>query len=205
MNSSGRRRADTLSESRLSYYTAVLAAPVGPRAPLRSRTRSIGKLCCNRQMYRAQYLAAVLAAACCGAASSCDSIAELMGRLAVETATRPRASSGFVTPTLARFTAPALSRRIDAAQSCRHAPSFGLGSSLTFGQGVSQGKDAGPGSFWTEVDSRQQPRGALSSIIMRATKSKKTASSAPAKTPKSSGIVQKPSHQVGRKDLQGLE
>ena len=204
MNSSGRRRADTLSESRLSYYTAVLAAPVGPRAPLRSRTRSIGKLCCNRQMYRAQYLAAVLAAACCGAASSCDSIAELMGRLAVETATRPRASSGFVAPALARFN-PVLPRRSDAASCGQRTSSFCLGPPLAGWQAGGQGVDGDMSPFWAQVEARGQARRALSSVVMKATKSKKRTSETPGKTPRPSGIVQKPSHQVGRKDLQGLE
>jgi hypothetical protein len=147
-------------------------------------------------MHRAWCLAAVLAAACCSTASSCDNLADLMGRLSVETPPRPRAASAFVAPGFARLSVPGMCRQRDATQGYRRASTFTLGSPL--GRlSAGQGMDAGMGSFWSGVDSQATTRNAVSSIVMRSTKSKQSPRiTVPSKTQRASGITQRPSHQV---------
>ena len=148
-------------------------------------------------MHRAWCLAAVLAAAYCSSSSACDNLADLMGRLSVETAPRPRAASAFLSPGFARLQVPGMCRRREATQGCRRASTFTLGSPLVGGLAAGQGMSAGMGSFWSGVEAQGNARSAVSSLVMRSTKSKQSPrTTVSSKTSRPSGIVQKPSHQV---------
>lgn len=65
------------------------------------------------------------------------------------------------------------------------------------GLAAGQGMSAGMGSFWSGVEAQGNARSAVSSLVMRSTKSKQSPrTTVSSKTSRPSGIVQKPSHQV---------
>ena len=146
-------------------------------------------------------LVAIIAAMCCRAAISCDSLADLMGRLSVDVAVPlSRSRSAFVSPALLRSTkVPHCNSRHVAPLACGREPSFSL--KLARHTRLDRGHSTLPqsafvsgGSFWAQAEGASRTRSMVSKISMRSPKSRSSASQLPTITPVR--VEARPSHQV---------
>ena len=139
-------------------------------------------------------LVALLAAACCGVAVSCDNLADLLGRLKLESSVSSTADksrlrlpgSGFVAPASVGFS---FTSRHAAHMLCARQPSWGAPGFT----GKEQITGVGGTSSWTQVESKGRVRSALSSVSM----SGKNRARIQPTVVRPTGIAQRPSHQVG--------
>jgi len=141
-------------------------------------------------------LAALLSTALCVSVGACDGLADLFGRLSVDTVST-REGAGFVGPSLLRLDAG----NARLAPACARSPALGPRLAGQFGRDVA---GTGPlSSFWAQVEARGRVRSAVSSIVMsgknRARGNRVIVKDVPSKDKPSaglSGIVQRVSHQV---------
>jgi hypothetical protein len=141
-------------------------------------------------------LAAVVAALCCGAAASCDNLADLMGRLSLDAVVpTSRQRPAFATPTV-RFQGSALPcvSSPAAPMACGRAPAFSLGHPLLGCRAALLGAGRLERSFWAPVEASSRMRSAVSTLAMRSSGSGKVKANVPHE--KSKRRQERPSHQV---------
>ena len=144
-------------------------------------------------------LAAVVAALCCGAAASCDNLADLVGRLSLDAAVpSPQQRTAFAAPATARAAWPALSCAppSTARLGCGRAPAFSLGYPLLGSRAALQGAGSDERAFWAPVAAASRTRSAVAALAMRSA-SRKAKSVVPSSSVRpGTRIQQRPSHQV---------
>ena len=169
----------------------TLARGCGVGARPRVQTGSV-----TRDVMTRRTLAALLSTALCVSVGACDGLADLFGRLSVDTVST-REGAGFVGPSLLRLDAG----NARLAPACARSPALGPRLAGQFGRDVA---GTGPlSSFWAQVEARGRVRSAVSSIVMsgknRARGNRVIVKDVPSKDKPSaglSGIVQRVSHQV---------
>jgi hypothetical protein len=143
-------------------------------------------------------LAAVVAALCCGAAASCDNLADLMGRLSLDAVVpTSRQRPAFATPAV-RFQGSALpcAPSPAAPMPCGRAPAFSLGRPLLGRRAVLLGAGSLERSFWAPVEASSRTHSAVSTLAMRSSGSGKVKANVPHE--KSKRRQERPSHQVSK-------
>lgn len=141
-------------------------------------------------------LAAVVAALCCGAAASCDNLADLMGRLSLDAVVpTSRQRPAFATPAV-RFQGSALpcAPSPAAPMACGRASAFSLGHPLLGSRAALLGANSLERSFWAPVEASSRTRSAVSTLAMRSSGSGKVKANLPHE--KSKRRQERPSHQV---------